>query len=348
MKNFKAPILFTLLVISLSACALFGGNLEVFETGEMLQNNADVGTYTIGISEAPDGVYMLSENFSLNNSKFESNLALIDDTGVKKSAWLHNSESPSDTRTYYGVWYSEGKIITAYSPINLIGNSTENEPIQGYSPKDKEIDLIFDEYDEGLNLIRSVTAGKMFNAYTQSVAFDGEYFYYFSDNHDYSQYSGEPLADGIVYRLDRDYKLIDSEAPLGGEPRMASIERVITGSDGSVYILWHESNMLYPYLYRMKKYGEGEKTIRIQYNDSAQFIAAGDDDYLFYMYHQNEEILGVSETGKVTKIKVRDPDPMHFTNDFHSSVLIDGVRVSFSAVQNGENTDLVKKTIETR
>jgi hypothetical protein len=337
-----------LLVISLSACALFGGNLEVFETGELLENNADVGTYTISISEAPDGVYMLSENFSLNNSKFESNLALVDDTGVKKSAWLHNSECPSDTRTYHGVWYSDGKIITAYSPINLTANSTETESSESYSPKGKEIDLIFDEYDEDLNLIKSVTAAKMLNVYTNGVAFDGEYFYYFSDNHDYSYNSGEPLADAIVYRLDSDYKLIDSEAPLGDKHRMAAIEKVLTGGDGSVYIVWSEPPTILGYRYYMKKYGEGEKTIRIQCNDNINFFHTGDSEYLFYMHHQNDEVLGVSATGKVTKIKVLDENPLDFSTDFYNSAVIDGVRVSFTAVQSGENTDLEKKIIEMR
>jgi hypothetical protein len=352
MKNFKAPIIFTLLIIVLSACTVVSGfsSPEVHTEQSVVERNVDIGKGIWKLAPAPVGVYVLSENMSLLTPTFEYNLSFIDNTGAQKSEWLHKSESTTDTRTYYGIWYSDGKIVTAYSPIDMTARPAEVVPIDEYDPKVNEVDLVFEEFDEDLNLIRSVTAGKILNIYTQSVAFDGEYFYYVSDDPTYStSVDKDWFADAVVYRLDRDFNPAGSEAPLGDERRMARIENVITGGDGSVYIVWHESNMLYPYLYRMKKYGEGEKTIRIQYNDSVNFVPTGDSEYLFYMFHQNDELLGVSAKGKVTKIKVRDPEPIDFTTDFYNSAVIDGVRVSYSGIENaGGEIDLVRKTIEMR
>jgi hypothetical protein len=348
MKNFKAPIIFTLLIITLSACGIFGGDIaskEIFTEQSVVLTNVDIGKAIWTVAPAPDGVYALSQNVSIGPPIFEYNLSFIDNTGVSKSTWLHKSESTADTREYYGVWYVGGKIITAYSPIDM---RVENAPTGEYDPLRREVDLIFEEYDEDLNLARSVTVGKIPNSYTNSVTFDGEFFYYVSDDPSYHQNVGEPLADAVVYRLDRDLSPAGSDAPLGDERRMAHIEKVITGGDGNVYIVWEEPTTIFGNEYRMKKYGENEETISIGYNYSASFLPTGDSDYLFYMYHQNDEILGVSETGKVTKIRVRDPDPMYFIGDFSSSAIIDGVRVSFETAESGDTLDLVKKTFEVR
>jgi hypothetical protein len=347
MKNFKAPIIFTLIILTLSACGIFGG--EIFAEQSVIATNVDIGKGIWQTAPAPGGVYALSENMSITTPMFEYNLSFIDSSGVSRSTWLHKSRSVTDTRTYYGIWYSDGKIITAYSPIDMTAGPTEVVPIEEYDPKVKEVDLVFEEFDENFNLLRNVTVGKILNIYTQSVAFDGEYFYYTSDDPTYNGIIEKDwFADAVVYRLDRDYQPAGSEAPLGDERRMANIERVITGSDGNVYILWYEPSSIFPFQYYMKKYGEGEEHIRIKYYDGAQFVASGDSDYLFYMFHQNEEVLGVNAAGRVTKIKVRDTDPMHFMNDFGSSVVTDGVRVSFETVENGDTLDLVKNTFEMR
>jgi hypothetical protein len=348
MKTFKAPLIFTLLVIALSACGIFGGG-EIFAEQSIIAENVHIGKGIWQLAPAPGGVYALSENMSITTPAFEYNLSFIDNSGVSRSTWLHKSDSSTDTRTYYGIWYVGGKIITAYSPIDMTAGPTEVVPIEEYDPKIKEVDLVFEEFDEDLNLTRSVTVGKILNIYTQSVAFDGEYFYYTSDDPTYhDNIEKDWFADAVVYRLDRDFNPAGSEAPLGDERRMANIERVITGSDGNAYILWYEPSSIFPFQCYMKKYGEGEEHIRINYNEGAQFIASGDSDYLFYMFHQNEEILGVNAAGKVTKIKVQDPDPMLFMRDFGSSTIADGVRVSFVTAENGDTLDLVKNTFEVR
>jgi hypothetical protein len=349
----NAVILAVLLVLSTSGCAGMGGEFTVSAEKTVVEEGiADRSFSGFQIAETDNGYYYVAK-FSVDDSLVEGNeIGFADEGGIRRRKTVYEIEGFNYRRLYYGIWYDDGKIVTAYSPQtwNLIPNES--------------IPLYFDEYDENFNLIRTVSPGNIVQAvlesdvqfnpspslmsiYLESVAFDGEYFYYFFDNPEFGPEIAEPNSDMRVYRLNRDFEVVDSVNPSDSRINASGILKLVKAADGKVYIIYFE-NGYFGTSIKMKAYGENEKAVKIKgiaeperaIEQAIEFAGYGDARFITYYSSVDGLIYGVLPNGSTV---LYDWEQYNGTGLnvpsalLSGSVASDGTRISLATNYNFDN-----------
>jgi hypothetical protein len=321
-----ALILMVFVLSSLAACS--GGEVFTF-TAKSTHFDApeDSGFLDYFSTPSPDGYYVLSstrKDDGVNISGWV--ISFVDDAGIRRSKTIFEYYMDEIFYAYHGIWYVGGRIYTAYSPASL-----EDTPA---------IDLIFDVYDENFNLIKSVTPGTIPRWGSTNIVFDGEYFYYSYDDPRTGADFPYPNSDAGVYRLNTELELIDSVNPTDKPIDPAGIMRLFVGGDGKVYTVFFEE-YFFGTRYKMKAYGEGEKSVIIDAKLADADIAEyGDSNFLTYYAVDDYEALtglgiyGIKPNGKTERIEIETYGALITEIAFIKSANVNGERaavtVSFS------------------
>jgi hypothetical protein len=351
MKRILPVLLIAVITItSLAACS--GGRDFTFAAKtETIDFRDDVVSFGIYTAPADGGYYVLSsfrnELTEMTNNTYGTQIAFIDDAGERRSKVLnsYNGDFKGGDNymlSYYGIWYKDSKIYTAYGIVSL--------------EDDSPFDLVFDVYDENFNLIKSVTPGTIERWGYARVVFDGEYFYYASDDPRTGAEIPYPNSDARVYRLNTELELVDSVNPTDKPTEPAGILQLALSGDGRVYTIYFEE-YFFGTRYKMKPYGENEKPVIIDGDLlDAEISTVGDSNFLTYYYDQNSErgieesLFGIKPNGKVERINIERNEPIYEPNALLYSAVENGTRVSFhieSDYSNEENKRDLQKIILT-
>jgi hypothetical protein len=311
----------------LTACS-GGGDFTYTAERQTMGFRDDAVSFGIYTAPAENGYYVLSGFRNENDEKniYGNRIAFIDDAGERRSKVLnnYNGEYKGESNfllSYYGIWYKNSKIYTAYAFVPLDESET--------------LDLIFDVYDENFNLIKSVKPGTVPRWGNTNVVFDGEYFYYSYDDPRTGQEVPYPNGDARVYRLNTELELVDSVNPTDKPTEPAGILQLVLSGDGKVYTVYFEE-YFFGTRYKMKPYGENEKPVIIDGDLlNAEIATAGDSNFLTYYYDQNsgkgieESLFGIKPNGKTERINIESSEPIYKPDALINGVSESGTRVSF-------------------
>jgi hypothetical protein len=323
-------------LLSLAACA--GGETFTF-TAETVIYDAPLDTSTLECfsAAAPDGYYVLNAVEDAVNPR-GWRISFLDDAGVRRSKEISEYYYNETVIAYHGIWYTDGRVYTAYSPASL-----EDTPV---------VDLKFDIYDENFNLIKSVTPGTIPRWGSTNIVFDGEYFYYSYDDPKTGEDVPYPNSDARVYRLNSELELVDSVNPTDSPIDPAGIMRIFTGGDGRVYTIYFEE-AFFGTRYKMKPYGEGEKAVIIDANLADSDIAEyGDSNFLTYYVTDDYEsemgmsVYGIKPNGKTERIEINSDSNIIFTQIALIKGMTEGDKRSAVTVRISEPTDDGKVTMQ--
>jgi hypothetical protein len=282
----------------LSACS--GSNEFTFtaETTE-IEIVGNVETYQSDIAPAPGGYYLLTANRNFDdegNQIYSNIISFADDAGIRRSKILSEYVLEDTLISQQGVWYKDGRIYTAYTIVPL--------------DESEMLDIVFEVYDENFNLIKSVKPGSVARWCPAKVVFDGEYFYYTSDNPKTGQDVPYPNSDAIIYRLNTEFELVDSVNPTDKPTDPAGILQLFVGGDGKVYTVYFEE-YFFGTRYKMKPYGENEKPVIIDGNLlNTEIATQGDSNFITYYINESSEnyselgIFGIKPNGDTERIEV--------------------------------------------
>jgi hypothetical protein len=334
------------LLLTLAACSGGSGEFTYTAQTQEMSFRDDLVSHGIYTAPAPGGYYVLSKfrKEEQSGSIYGNQISFIDDAGERRSKVIDSNDEIYEgfgnySLAYHGIWYKDGKIYTAYTVAPL--NESEL------------IDIVFETYDENFNLIKSVMPGSIPRWSYTNVVFDGEYFYYSSDDSRTGQDVPYPNSDAIVYRLNTEFEVIDSVNPTDKPTEPAGILRLFMDGDGKVYTVFFEE-YFFGTRYKMKPYGENEKSVIIKGDLlNAEIATQGDSNFVTYYYSDSEEssargYFGVKPNGDTVRINIESDE---FINEFYKptallySIVEDGTRVSF-CYEDGSSGDDEERDIQ--